>query len=619
MAERGEAGSRPVPRPGGPRWLRKLSLKTRLIAAFTILIVTSASATIGIGNAVFGRRVVELAASTMAVNLRVAHLRLAERLDRLRAVAALGAGREDAGDLLAAEPRLEFLLETEPGGTVLRRPGAGVSPATPPRGELADFLAAALSAGEARSGFLVLPEADLAGLGYDAPPPAGLLLAAAAPAPGGGARLCGWLLSGRSDLMAADVALLWPEGPADHAISVFLGERRVASSMGARTADTRADPAVLRRVLQGGRPYTGAAQVLGGGWYAAYEPLRDWRGEAVGILGVGGREAAYADLRRQTVTLFAGLIALGMIFGFIMTYTFSGLLIRPVADLAEGMHRVAHGDLGYKVRIESADELGKLATAFNRMVRAIRQRDIRLREMTEERLSQVEKQVSIGRLAAGVAHEINNPLTSILSLSMLALRELDEDDPRREDLQIVVEETDRCREIVRALLDFARERTPESRRVDLNQVIRDTLVLTDKYEGMERLRVILKLTDEPLMVHGDPKQLQQVFTNLITNAAGAVGAGGDVTISSDEDSSGGYAVVRVMDTGKGIRQEDLDRVFEPFFTTKAGGRGTGLGLSVSLGIVRKHDGTIEIESEEGYGTTVSVYLPRDAEGGEGRS
>ncbi|MBN2170474.1 MAG: HAMP domain-containing protein, partial [Candidatus Krumholzibacteriota bacterium] len=380
-----------------------------------------------------------------------------------------------------------------------------------------------------------------------------------------------------------------------------------------------ADPEVLRRVLAGERPSTGATEVLGGGWYAAYEPLRGWRGDAVGILGVGGREAAYADLRRQTVTLFAGLIALGMIFGFIMTYTFSGLLIRPVADLAEGMHRVAHGDLGYKVRIESADELGKLATAFNRMVRAIRQRDIRLREMTEERLSQVEKQVSIGRLAAGVAHEINNPLTSILSLSMLALRDLEEDDPRREDLQIVVEETDRCREIVRALLDFARERPPESRRVDLNQVIRDTLVLTSKYEGMEKLRVILKLTDEPLLVHGDPKQLQQVFTNLITNAVGAVGAGGDVTISSDEDSSGGYAVVRVMDTGKGIRKEDLDRVFEPFFTTKAGGRGTGLGLSVSLGIVRKHDGTIDIESEEGYGTTVSVYLPRETEGGEGRS
>jgi two-component system NtrC family sensor kinase len=297
-----------------------------------------------------------------------------------------------------------------------------------------------------------------------------------------------------------------------------------------------------------------------------------------------------------------------------MTVWFSRWLIRPVRDLAEGMDRVARGDLSYKVRIYSTDELGTLARAFNLMVKDIQERDIRLREMTEERLSQVEKQISLGRVAAGVAHEINNPLTSVLSLSILVLRSLPEGDRRRQDLEIVVEETTRCRDIVRNLLDFARERPPEMRVVDLHQVIRDTLVLTSKYEGMDRIRTRTELAAEALHVRGDPKQLQQVLTNLITNAGEAIGERGEIVISTDEDSSGGFVVTRIRDNGKGIPKENLQRIFEPFFTTKGTGKGTGLGLSVTLGIVRKHDGSIDIESTEGQGTTVTILLPRATPG-----
>jgi len=302
-----------------------------------------------------------------------------------------------------------------------------------------------------------------------------------------------------------------------------------------------------------------------------------------------------------------------MIFGFIMTFLFSVWLVSPITQLAEGMSRVAAGDLDYKVRIESADELGKLARAFNQMVRAVKERDHKLREMTASRLTQVEKQVSIGRLAAGVAHEINNPLTAILALSSLWLKKMPAEDARREDLEIIVKETARCREIVHSLLDFARERPIEKRVVDVNAIVRETLLLANKYDSMTDVKVELRIAGIPLMVNADAKLLQQVFINLLLNASEATGRGGVVRVETDEDSSGGFVQVRIVDFGKGIPKEHINRVFEPFFTTKGTGKGTGLGLSVSLGIIQKHDGIIEIESEEGKGTTVTVLLPRVGE------
>jgi two-component system, NtrC family, sensor kinase len=233
-------------------------------------------------------------------------------------------------------------------------------------------------------------------------------------------------------------------------------------------------------------------------------------------------------------------------------------------------------------------------------------------------LSQVEKQVSIGRLAAGVAHEINNPMTSVLSLSMLLEKDMVPGDPRKEDLEIIVQETTRCRDIVRQLLDFARERPSQKRVVDIHHVVDETLALVRKYERVRHVDISHTASDEPALVSVDAKQLQQVLTNIITNAAEAVDVDlaraaaprGRVAVTVDEDASGAYVVVRVQDNGRGIAPEDQARIFEPFYTTKGEQRGTGLGLSVSLGIIRKHEGTIEIDSEAGHGTVVSVVLPR---------
>lgn len=646
----------PVHSPRRPRPLRRafwrMSLRARLIAAFLALIVTSASATIVIGNVVLGQTILELALSKMEIGLKAAQLGLDGQVDRLRLLARIAAKTlstvdpaEEGGasdrvcELLALSGVGDFAVVSRPGGGAIARvaddgvvvpdrdgegAAAGRGPARParrcvwealPAGVLApdvlgDLAARTRAAGEPVGGLLALPPPPMRLLGYGDPPPEGLFLVAGAPLADGGTLLLAGLANGRADLVAAPLTFLWPEERRWHEATIFLGDTRVATTIGEGGLGTHVDAEVVDTVLRDGEVYLGAAEVVGESFYTAYLPLPDFRGRIIGILGFGAREEVYTAMRNRTITLFSALIALGMIFGFVMTYLVSAWLIRPVSALAKGMDRVARGDLEFKVRMASTDELGMLARSFNVMVRNIKERDIRLHEMTDERLSHVEKQVSIGRLAAGVAHEINNPLTSVLSLSMLLHKELSFDDPRRQDIDIIVEETTRCRDIVRSLLDFARERPPEKRIVDLNQVIRETLVLARRYEGVEQLTIVEALSEEPLYVSADPHQLQQVFTNVITNAAEASVRGGTFSIVTDEDSSGGFVVAQLIDTGKGMSPADLARVFEPFFTTKGERKGTGLGLSVSLGIVRRHGGTIEIDSEEGVGTTVTVQLPR---------
>ncbi len=642
-------GGSPVHRAS--RWLSRvfsrLSLRARLVAAFTILIVTSASATIVIGDLVFGSKVVELARGKVDAGLNVADLAFAVWQDRMRQRSKIGARLMDLGEpppflcrtILEKPGLVDFALalSNDRATLILPAPSPSGSPlfgsdltsnpkyADPaaecrlveldrtgfPRHALAALVKKADETGLGASGLVVVPPEGVAWLGYDRESEPGLMLAAASATQDGRHLVLGALLNERRDFVSTPLDVLWatPEGERFVA-TLFLGSRAIASSAPERRLSDELSPEIAQPVLLQGVRQHGTADIHGTTYYAAYMPLMSYESEPVGILGIGAREEVYVDVRNRTLTLFSSLIVAGMIFGFLMSYLFSAWLIKPVAALAEGMHKVAEGDLDYKVRFHAADELGRLARAFNIMVRKVRERDIRLREMTEERLTQVEKQVSIGRLAAGVAHEINNPLTSVLTLSHLLLKHTDEDDSRHEDLEIIVQETTRCRDIVRNLLDFARERPTQMREVDVNQVVRDTLVLVSRYEGIDKVKIDLALTPDPLSVLADPKQLQQVITNLVTNAAEACPGGGTVTISSDEDSSGDFAVIRVADTGRGIPKGYLDRVFEPFFTTKGSSRGTGLGLSVSLGIVRKHNGTIDIASQEGKGTTVTVTLPR---------
>jgi two-component system NtrC family sensor kinase len=619
--------------------LRRMPLRTRLILAFVILIISSASATIMIGNAVFGRKFDELASDLVTLYVRLASHILDARLEKMRLVArnvsaqsARGADPLAVGELAGEEVPLDFILLYDRAGAsiLLRFPSSsGQGTARKPvertlspgsaaallRNSLMPVFEKALKENALITGIAASPGSEIAALAGDSEGGERLLLIAAAPPakPGGFGVLLGYVLNGRTDILEQAQRLIPSERKERLILSIYLGERRIASVKAEKAIHTDAESRVADTVLRRGEPPAGIATVHEENFYAAYVPLRDLSGRAIAMLGIGNSEDAVAEVRKRTILLFSSLIAGGMVFGFIMTFLFSSWLVSPISRLAEGMSRVADGDLNYKVRIESADELGKLAGAFNQTVRAVKERDLKLREMTDSRLTQVEKQISIGRLAAGVAHEINNPLTAILSLSSLWLKKMPADDPRRGDLEIVVSETSRCREIVRNLLDFARERPMEKRRINLNAIVRETLLLAKKYEAMTTVKVELKMCSFPLAVNADAKLLQQVFMNLLLNAAEATERGGSVRVETDEDSSGHFAQVKVADSGKGIRKEDINRVFEPFFTTKGAGKGTGLGLSVSLGIIQKHDGTVEIESTEGKGTTVTVLLPRAEE------
>jgi signal transduction histidine kinase/ABC-type phosphate/phosphonate transport system substrate-binding protein len=218
-----------------------------------------------------------------------------------------------------------------------------------------------------------------------------------------------------------------------------------------------------------------------------------------------------------------------------------------------------------------------------------------------------EKLAAVGRLAAGVAHEINNPLTTVLTFSHLLREKEGLSDEDKEDLDLVIQETTRASEIVRGLLDFARERPALREPLNLNDVVSRTIPLLASQKAFQRITVCERLQEGLPAVEGDMNRLQQVLLNLSLNACEAMQAGGTLTISTS--ARGGNVLLRVTDTGCGIKEEHLDHIFEPFFSTKAVGKGTGLGLSVSYGIVQRHGGTLEVESELGKGTTFIVILP----------
>jgi len=248
------------------------------------------------------------------------------------------------------------------------------------------------------------------------------------------------------------------------------------------------------------------------------------------------------------------------------------------------------------------------AAAAEREQAAERAKAYRELKALQARLIQSEKMSSLGRMAASVAHEINNPLGAIVVYSHLLLENTPEDFPGRGNLQKVVREAIRCRDIVRGLLDFARPGAGARQTADLNTVVRAAHDLLTGQGIFKSIAVELDLSPTPLEITCDPSQLQQAFTNLLVNAAEAISGPGTITIRSWHDASRGMAAASVADTGGGIARENLERIFEPFFTTKQGGHGTGLGLAIAYGIVERHGGTVKVDSRPGEGTAFTVWL-----------
>ncbi|MBI2116303.1 MAG: HAMP domain-containing protein [candidate division NC10 bacterium] len=357
-----------------------------------------------------------------------------------------------------------------------------------------------------------------------------------------------------------------------------------------------------------------------------------------------------AAITRRTAA-FAGttIVLLAMILAGIVRRG----VVRPVRELVEGTRRVAHGDLTHRIPVRTVDEVGVLAASFNRMTEALGKAQAELdalvatlEQRVEERtgelreaqaqLIQTEKLASLGKLSASIAHEINNPLSGILTYAKLLSRKFRMGRPDAEGVQaalqqlaLVERETQRCCSIVRNLLDFARQREPSFQAVDMGAVVTEALSLLENRLAIQNVEVARDLAPVPT-VRADFGQLRQAFVNILMNACEAMPKGGTLRVVAREVSLPGYggrgplsstgksgpptrfAEIAISDTGSGIPPEHLSKIFDPFFTTKE--KGTGLGLSVVYGIVEKHGGKITVDSRVGQGTTVTVCLPAAAPG-----
>ena len=395
--------------------------------------------------------------------------------------------------------------------------------------------------------------------------------------------------------------------------TIFQGDTRISTNVltqeGKRAIGTRVSEQVCEQVLVRGKRWVDRAFVVNSWYITAYEPIEDVLGNIIGILYVGILEKEYDDLRWQIILGFLGITGLGMVLALVISYFLSRSILGPIGQLAQGAERLASGELDYRIAVESSDEIGTLCRAFNSMAKSLLDRDRMLWENTQRQLAHSERLASLGRLAAGVAHEINNPLTGVLTFSSLLLENEDLPQAAKEDVQTVVDETTRCREIVRNLLDFAKETAPEIGLVDINQLVEKTVDIVRNQSLFQNVAIEEKLRPDLPEIPTDANQMKQVIMNLILNAAQAMPEGGTLTISTNYGADRRFIKISVQDTGVGIAKDDLEHIFDPFFTTKAPGKGTGLGLAVSYGIVQSHNGTITATSEVGKGSTFEINLP----------
>ena len=362
------------------------------------------------------------------------------------------------------------------------------------------------------------------------------------------------------------------------------------------------------------------------------------------------------------VTIILDAIVL-IIFG---SFLLSRVLVKPIKDLVRLTQKISEGDFSQKIEVTSKNEIGQLIGSFNRMIERLKENQESLESYLEslesankqlkqaqEELIRTEKLASIGRFAAGVAHEVGNPLGAILGYTSILQKEGIDREESKDYLKRVEREIERINRIVRELLDFARPSQFEIKDVEINKVIESALSLLSYQKNFKNIETQLDMQPDLPMIKGDESQLSQVFINIILNANDAMPNGGILRIQTrthvvenpDVDrlqgiyprrrksdpmesdysrmrkadplavlfkkfSEGDQLVkIRISDTGIGIKKEDLENIFDPFFTTKDPNKGTGLGLSISLRIVESLGGEIRVESEVGKGATFEVYFP----------
>jgi two-component system NtrC family sensor kinase len=400
--------------------------------------------------------------------------------------------------------------------------------------------------------------------------------------------------------------------------TIFRKDIRISTNVlnpdGTRAVGTVGSEEVTTRVLTEGKKWTDRAFVVNDWYITAYEPIEDIFGQRVGMLYVGVLEAKYADVRWKALSLFIMITVAGMALAIGLGYIIANKISRPVQQLIKASVQVSQGNLSPEIGSISKGEIGVLQKTFKQMLASIQERDQRQKAESEIKLLQSEKQASIGKLAGGVAHEINNPLTGIFTFTHMLLRRKDIPEEVRLDLETIAQETERVRKIVKGLLDFSRQTELDREPTDVNRLVRFSISLVENQALIKGVNLSFEAGEGLPMITLDRNQMQSVLLNIIINALDATDPGGSITITSGigvSTSKPGQNGIEILctDTGCGISPENLNKLFDPFFTTKDVGHGTGLGLSVSYGIVERHGGTIWVQSKIGKGSTFKVWLP----------
>lgn len=328
------------------------------------------------------------------------------------------------------------------------------------------------------------------------------------------------------------------------------------------------------------------------------------------------REKERAEIS-ETIKRSMGLLIFALltiiIVGAFVNKKLAKSIAEPIKSLEEITKNIAMGDFSETLEVKGKDEIASLGTSFNimeeKLKQALRSLEDTIKQLREKQsqLVEAEKLASIGILASGIAHEISNPLTSVLTFSNLMLEKTPENDPNHKRLKMMVRETGKARDIVRQLLSFAKEETIKPIKVNVNCPVIDIIESFIAQEAFNDIELTMNFSEDLPEIHVDPARIGQVVSNILLNAISAITPPGKIEVSTRKVDN--FVEIVFYDTGRGIPEEKIGKIFDPFFTTKEKTRGSGLGLAVSYGIIKKHGGDIEVKSEVGKGSTFTVRLP----------
>ena len=393
--------------------------------------------------------------------------------------------------------------------------------------------------------------------------------------------------------------------------TIFFDDVRIATNVkledGKRAIGSRLSYEVYDYVIGKGEIWADRAFVVNDWYLTSYEPIKNPDGEIIGSLYVGLLEAPFKYPSKIIIIFFILTLSVTTLACLALVFVYTKMIMKPIDSIMQVGKKIMEGDLSARCNINASGEMGILCKTIDQMAASMEERKREIQENAQRQIVQSEKLASVGRLAAGIAHEINNPLTGVLTFAHFLKDKHAEDNMDIEEIDVIIRETTKVRDIIRGLLNFARQSPPKKEMTNVNEVIKESLKLIVGQKEFRNIQIIKNYDKNLPEIMADRNQLQQVLLNLILNSGESIKENGIITIETLALPNN--VEITITDNGCGIKKEYLDKVFDPFFTTKPVGRGTGLGLSVSYGIIKQHGGIINCTSKEAIGTTFKIILP----------